>query len=496
MRVEPTRNGDKRMRQKILIGESNGFKIVQNNGTFFVTPIPISLASKILSIDTASWDNKNSKFIGINREVIIKHKKEILGALENRTIILPNAIIAYIENEYFSFTEIPGFGTDHSKFGKVKFFKAHDKSEDSRTAVILDGQHRFTALSEWMRSAKEDFPLYVVFFHEPSLKDGKNPEEFEKLCLEVMSQVNKSKPLSDSEQKLIIARTKEVASNSKIKEFITLITNELDGDQKCPLKYEYRNKKPANKKSSWLKLSVWVNAIANAFNDSHSPRILQMVWVEASGANRTITSSAWEVKICVEMIKLGLQAIYGLCSKYWENKPAKQRLYHNVGIRSLISIIDVANASEELYSRDPARQFYRKISDTDKVIQKLQIALLPILKIKWEADKSNPNSMIEVKQQQDIDLNFSANLCKLVNEFSTKRKDWTDGKDISPFTFDFVVKNSNSTKIYEQKIEITYAEFKDYENTIEDGGFMPDYKLPVLAPPKLKEKKKQKKSKS
>lgn len=56
------------MKQKILIGESNGFKIVQNNGTFFVTPIPISLASKILSIDTASWDNKNSRFIGINRE--------------------------------------------------------------------------------------------------------------------------------------------------------------------------------------------------------------------------------------------------------------------------------------------------------------------------------------------------------------------------------------------------------------------------------------------
>jgi hypothetical protein len=71
-----------------------------------------------------------------------------------------------------------------------------------------------------MRSAKEDFPLYVVFFHEPNLKDGKTPEEFEKLCLEVMSQVNKSKPLSESEQKLIIARTKEVASNSKIKEFV------------------------------------------------------------------------------------------------------------------------------------------------------------------------------------------------------------------------------------------------------------------------------------
>ena len=122
--------------------------------------------------------------------------------------------------------------------------------------------------------------------------------------------------------------------------------------------------------------------------------------------------------------------------------------------------------------------------------------MLPILKIKWEADKSNPNSMIEVKQQQDIDSNFSANLCKLINEFSTKRKDWVEGKDELPFSFDFVVKNSNSLKIYEQKIEITYAEFKDFDNTIEDGGFMLDYKVPVLVPPKPKERKKPKKSKS
>jgi len=478
------------MKTKVIIEEANGFKIIQNNGTFYIAPIPISVASKILSIDTADWDNKGSKFNGINRVVINSHKKDILEALENRSIILPNAIIAYIEHEYFSFTEVKAYENEYAKFGTIKFFKDPDKP-DSKNAVILDGQHRFTALCDWTRSKGEDFPLYVVFFQAPHPKDAKG-EEFEKLCLTVMSQVNKSRPLTDSEQKLIIARTKEVASNSKLKEFVTLIVKKLDADTKCPLKYSYMSKKPANKKATWLKLSVWINALTNSFNDSHNPRILQNVWVEASASDRKILEDSWEVSICVDMLGHGLKAVYGLVKNLWEKKPSTQRLYHNIGIRSIGSIIDIVNAEEQIYSRDPARKFYRIVSDPEKVMKKIQIALLPIIKIKWEASKTDPASMIEVKQQQDIDTNFSKSLGKLINEFAQKRKEWEEGKNRSPFEFDFSIKNSNYMLIYEQKVEMSHQEFEDYRTTIESGNFLIDYNVPSAIVPPVKKARKAK----
>ena len=480
------------MSDKKVIGKSMAFKIIQNTGEFYVTPVPISIASGILSINTADWDNQSSRFIGINREVNQKHKKDILAALESRSIILPNSIIAYIEHDYFSFSEIPRMKTDFYTLGEVTFYKSISKGPDSRTAVILDGQHRFTALSEYNRGKGEDFPLYVVFFHEPDPKDQK-AEECEKLCLNVMSQVNKSLPLSASEDNLIIARTKEVASNSKIKEFVTLVVNELDSDPKCPLKYQFKSKKPSDKKKSWLKLSVWVNTLTNSFNDRHNPRILQAVWGEVADGSGTINSTSWQVKICVDMIKNGLKALYGLCSDYWEEKTSKQRFYHNVGIRSLISIIDTANATEELFSRDPASHFNRKVPDHKKVIMKLQVALYPIKKINWTANKLHKGSMIEVKQQQEIDKNFSANLCQLINEYGAKRKEWEDTKSTSSFSFDFTVRNTNAIEIFSQKIKITHAEYNDIKNTIENGDFLNEYKIPT--PPEKKEKQKAKNKK-
>ena len=470
----------------ITICKAKAFKIQQPTGSFYIVPLLSKKAAEILGFDSLKWNEKDSTFSGINRVIKPLHKLKILEAINNGTIILPNSIIAYIKHDYFSFEEISDFKTDAARIGNVTFYKS--SSDTSTPSIILDGQHRFCALKERGSEKGEfDFPFYVVFFHQPA--DPAERTKFDELCLDVMTQVNRNEKLSDSELGIITIKKGKLLDRNNPKDFIALVVKNMNDKSACPVKFSFgKSKKHPLKGMQFLKLSVWVNAIKSVFEAKHFPRPLQQIWEEAKNSS-DIISDSWQVQRFEDMTTLTFQAIYGLLSKNWERKTSLQRLYHNIGIRTILAAFDVISREESLFSEEGKRQFVRLCIDDKEAIRRIQKRFFPLTLLNWEATLGDTSSMIEIKQQQDIDAFFLSEVINLIKTFKLKCGNWESGGDATDFSFNFRIMNSASRCICDQEIKLTKKQWNEFSKTIDDDRYLLKYTTATPTPKGKKDKK-------
>src|SRR5262249_4434235 len=156
-------------------------------------------------------------------------------------------------------------------------------------------------------------------------------ELFDEFVLKQMETINTAVALSDTEKDLVTQRLGQVfeALGKELRATATLVVKLLDGKPKSPVKFQAQNKKPTTKDEKWLALSVWVNLISEAIQ-SQDP--LKSVFKDDYRENPQKREKAAKVIWCY------LKAIEGLIAdrKYWHNTTAKQRLYHNVGLKVLL----------------------------------------------------------------------------------------------------------------------------------------------------------------
>lgn len=478
-------------KELISIGTSKAFKITQPTGSFYVVPLLTKMATEILGLDSLKWNEKDSSFSGINRTIKPQHKARILAAINNNTIILPNSIIAYIKHEYFKFQEIKSFKTDAATVGEVSFWKS--ASEDSPPSIILDGQHRFSALKERGSEKGEfEFPFYVVFFHQPD--DSAERTKFDDLCLDVMTQVNRNVELSATELGIISIKKGKLLDKNEPKDFLAIVVKNMNDKAACPVKFSYgKGKKHSVKGMQFLQLSVWVNAIKSLFLVKHFPRPLFQIWEEAKNSPVSIRKDSWQVTRFEEMVTLAFQAIYGLLPEFWERRTSTQRLYHNIGIRAVLAGFDVISREESLFSEEGSRQYARLCPDTNTAIRRIQKRFFPLKLLNWKAIKGDSSSMMDIKQQQDIDKHFMHKVIELIKNYKIKYDEWEKGSNSDDFSFHFKIVSSSSQCVCDQSITISKKQWVGYSKNIDDDYYIKTYVTHVATPKARKARKKKNK---
>jgi DGQHR domain-containing protein len=161
----------------ILSHEFYGYKMTQNPGrsklSLYVGAANAKELAEMVSVDNAvEWSATSSvwKEGGRNRSIIEDHWKSILDFLSGDERILPSSIVICAHPDLFDFTPMTGM-TEKNKTipGIIKLSgKYYQNSKGGSDAVkekdrgcwVLDGQHRIKAFRKW--SSNDPYPVNVI----------------------------------------------------------------------------------------------------------------------------------------------------------------------------------------------------------------------------------------------------------------------------------------------------------------------------------------------
>lgn len=279
--------------------------------------MPGKLITEIADISRIDRD-ENFVLHGFQRKGIKRHIEQIIEYLNQDDVLFPNAIILALSEEV-SFTQSRGKepkGVISS--GKIGTLKIPVREEGHRVAWIVDGQQRSLALSA---SKNGMLPVPVVAFVAPDLETQR-----EQFIL-----VNKARPLPT---RLINELLPEVDTHLPrdlaLRKVPSEVCNLLHKDPASPFHgIIKRASEPTNRNAVVIDTAL-IEAIRISINNP----LGALSQFKSFGTEPANTSEMYN------MLKLYWGEVRTVFSEAWGKTPAKSRLMHGAGIKSMGVLMD------------------------------------------------------------------------------------------------------------------------------------------------------------
>lgn len=276
--------------------------------------------------------DESGKLIGYQRPDVRKHIQNIIDYLDEDSIIFPNSIILALSSAV-KFKQSRGPATDDgfAKSGTIEI--QIPKGDSPKPAWIVDGQQRALALS---KCSKKDFTVPVNAFVADEIE----------LQRDQFLRVNSSKPLPRG---LITELLPEVStnlpSNLSAKKIPSAICDWLNQEKGSP--FAGMIQRASTPKEEKAKTVIADNSVVKMIEESLS---------QPSGClfpYRNIATGETDLEGITHLLVTYWSAVQEVFPDAWGKPPAKSRLMHGAGIRSMGRLMDRIMPAVDLRKKAP-----------------------------------------------------------------------------------------------------------------------------------------------
>lgn len=276
--------------------------------------------AKVLEIaDIYRLSRSKEHLDGFQRDTIQRHINGMVEYLNSGNVLFPNAVLLALSPRA-SFVRSRGPAPANLiGAGEAGVLKLPQPSDGSKSAWIVDGQQRSTALA---RAANRDLPVPVVAFVSDNLQTHR-----EQFIL-----VNKAKPLP---RRLVDELLPEVdaahlPADMAMRQIPSALVNRLDIDPSSPFCGLIRRPSVAKEPTRVVTDSALVRVLQKQINQPLGP-LAQFRTIDGAGTNPSGMYEAvarfWnEVKAAFPMA--------------WGLPPEQSRLMHSAGIEAMGALMD------------------------------------------------------------------------------------------------------------------------------------------------------------
>jgi len=274
---------------------------------------------KIADISRISRDEAG-KLIGYQRAGVRRHVQDIVEYLNQDSILFPNSIILALSSRV-RFKQSRGRANDEDALAKAGTLEIPLPADGAqKPAWIVDGQQRMLALS---KCDKPNFPVPVNAFVADELD----------LQRDQFLRVNSSKPLPRGLiSELLPEVTTSLPANLATKKMPSAICDWLNREQTSPF-YELIRRASTTKEEK-SKTAITDNSVLKMIEESLS---------QPSGClfpYRNIATGETDFDGITSLLVTYWTAVSKVFEDAWGKPPAKSRLMHGAGIRSMGRLMD------------------------------------------------------------------------------------------------------------------------------------------------------------
>lgn len=285
----------------------------------FLFTLTASDLLKIADVSRISRDEAG-KLIGYQRAEVRRHVQDIVEYLNQDSIVFPNSIILALTSRV-KFKQSRGRANDEDGLAKAGTLEIPlPVNGGQKPAWIVDGQQRMLALS---MCDKPDLPVPVNAFVADELD----------LQRDQFLRVNSSKPLPRGLiTELLPEVTTSLPANLSTKKMPSAICDWLNREQTSPF-YELIRRASTTKEEK-TKTAITDNSVLKMIEESLS---------QPSGClfpYRNIATGETDFEGITSLLVTYWTAVSKVFADAWGKPPAKSRLMHGAGIRSMGRLMD------------------------------------------------------------------------------------------------------------------------------------------------------------
>jgi hypothetical protein len=338
-----------------------GYKITQNQSnaklSLYMGGIDAGVLRDIVSVDNAvGWDAASNlwKSGGRNRVILESHWQSITEFLSSQNMerILPSAIVISVEDTAFKFEPFPqmpaishvtaGLITIAGRYSANPGGAADPVEEKSRTAWVLDGQHRIKAFRAW--SMPEPYPINVTIIKAWAGTD------YEDVMRHQTYELNMGRPLSEDFKAAVREQYDRQLGHRSYKKQIALSWIRKDVEGRGEVFSPNGVVGASSLRTPYvITMSLLEKVIETAFDHDQSLTnkytLEKMDKQEVSDVGKYLFDFFEGVRLSIGLLNPNTKGTIGVepevvqAQDYWDIARAtkhKQRLVHNVGLKALV----------------------------------------------------------------------------------------------------------------------------------------------------------------
>jgi len=299
---------------------------------------------QVADISRVTRDDEG-KLLGYQRAEVKQHVDGIVDYLDSENPLMPNAIVlALSSNVQFKRSRGPNVDDGVVAAGSLEI--PLPANEGPKPAWIVDGQQRSLALR---RSKNRSFPIPVAAFVADTVA----------LQRDQFVRVNNSKPLpSGLVTELLPEISAPISPRLSQRKLPSALVDQLNQAEESPLKGLIR--RPSMSTSERKAAVITDTSLVKGLEEALRTPASCLFPYRNIASGETDIDGIWAVLICY------WSAVRDVFPDAWGLPPAKSRLMHGVGIRSMFRLMDRVMATidpNDESSGEAVREDLRRIAD-------------------------------------------------------------------------------------------------------------------------------------